>query len=218
MKIRRKSIPPVALSLAILAVATTAVVYSPTLYRLFCEATGYGGTVSVSKSLKPEDHRDNIGPEVTVRFDANTSPGLQWEFEPEQRQVKTHIGVPTTVFYRAKNVGDHTIVGRATYNVTPGSAGYYFNKTECFCFTEQKLAPGESADMPIVFFLDPEMTEDADTKSIRTITLSYTFFRQDSSEEAIAAAKPLREESEARARALETAETAEFSNHTLRPQ
>ncbi len=218
MKIRRKSIPPVSLSLAILAVATTAVVYSPTLYRLFCEATGYGGTVSVSKSLKPEDHQDNIGPEVTVRFDANTSPGLKWEFEPEQRQVKTHIGVPTTVFYRAKNVGDQTIVGRATYNVTPGSAGYYFNKTECFCFTEQKLAPGESADMPIVFFLDPEMTEDADTKSIRTITLSYTFFRQDSSEEAIAAAKPLREESEARARALETAETAEFSNHTLRPQ
>lgn len=218
MKIRRKSIPPVSLSLAILAVATTAVVYSPTLYRLFCEATGYGGTVSVSKSLKPEDHQDNIGPEVTVRFDANTSPGLKWEFEPEQRQVKTHIGVPTTVFYRAKNVGDQTIVGRATYNVTPGSAGYYFNKTECFCFTEQKLEPGESADMPIVFFLDPEMTEDADTKSIRTITLSYTFFRQDSSEEAIAAAKPLREESEARARALETAETAEFSNHTLRPQ
>ena len=82
MKIRRKSIPPVSLSLAILAVATTAVVYSPTLYRLFCEATGYGGTVSVSKSLKPEDHQDNIGPEVTVRFDANTSPGLQWEFEP----------------------------------------------------------------------------------------------------------------------------------------
>ena len=106
MKIRRKSIPPVSLSLAILAVATTAVVYSPTLHRLFCEATGYGGTVSVSKSLKPEDHQDNIGPEVTVRFDANTSPGLQWEFEPEQRQVKTHIGVPTTVYYRAKNVGD----------------------------------------------------------------------------------------------------------------
>ncbi|MEP2827750.1 cytochrome c oxidase assembly protein [Parvibaculum sp.] len=217
MKIVPRSIPPVALSLTLLAIATTAVVYSPTLYRMFCEATGYGGTVSVTKALKPEQN-GNVGPEVAVRFDANISPGLGWEFEPEQRQVKTHIGVPTTVYYRAKNISDHTIVGRATYNVTPDSAGYYFNKTECFCFTEQKLEPGESADMPIVFFLDQEMMEDIDTKSIRTITLSYTFFRQDSDEEAIAAAKPLREESEARAKALETAETAEFSNHTLRPQ
>ena len=187
MKIRRKSIPPVSLSLAILAVATTAVVYSPTLYRLFCEATGYGGTVSVSKSLKPEDHQDNIGPEVTVRFDANTSPGLQWEFEPEQRQVKTHIGVPTTVYYRAKNVGDHTIVGRATYNVTPGSAGYYFNKTECFCFTEQPLASGESVEMPVVFFVDPDMDKDPKLKHIKEITLSYTFFPAKQPETPVAA-------------------------------
>lgn len=212
MKIRNRSIPPVALSLTLLAIATTAVAYSPTLYQMFCAATGYGGTVTVSKALKPEA-QGNVGPEVTVRFDANTSPGLEWEFEPVQREVKTHIGVPTTVYYRAKNVGEHTIVGRATYNVTPDAAGYYFNKTECFCFTEQKLAPGESADMPIVFFLDQEMTKDIDTKSIHTITLSYTFFKQSSDEEAIAAAKPLREESEARAKALATAETAEFSNH-----
>jgi cytochrome c oxidase assembly protein subunit 11 len=122
--------------------------------------------------------------------------------------------VPTTVYYRATNTSDRAIVGRATYNVTPDSAGYYFNKTECFCFTEQKLAPGESADMPIVFFIDPEMATDIDTRSIRTITLSYTFFQQDSSEEALAAAKPLREESEARARELATAETADFSNRT----
>lgn len=213
MKIRRKSIPPVALSLTIVAIATAGVAYSPTLYRMFCAATGYGGTVSVNRALKPQAN-DNIGPEITVRFDANVSPGLEWDFRPVQRAVQTHSGVPTTVYYRATNTSDHTIVGRATYNVTPDSAGYYFNKTECFCFTEQKLAPGESADMPIVFFIDPEMATDIDTKSIRTITLSYTFFRQDSSEEAIAAAKPLREESEARARELATAETAEFSNHT----
>ena len=212
MKLRRKSLPPVVLSIALLAIATTAVAYSPTLYRMFCAATGYGGTVSVSKSLKPEA-QGNVGPEMTVRFDANTSPGLEWEFEPEQREVKTHIGVPTTVYYRAKNLSDHTIVGRATYNVTPDAAGYYFNKTECFCFTEQKLEPGESADMPIVFFLDQEMVEDVDTKSIRTITLSYTFFKQDSSDDAVAAATPLREGSEERAKALATAETAEFSNH-----
>ncbi|MDZ4379889.1 MAG: cytochrome c oxidase assembly protein [Parvibaculum sp.] len=213
MKIRRKSIPPVALSLTIVAIATAGVAYSPTLYRMFCAATGYGGTVSVNRALKPQES-DSIGPAITVRFDANTAPGLEWDFKPVQRAVQTHSGVPTTVYYRATNTSDRAIVGRATYNVTPDSAGYYFNKTECFCFTEQKLAPGESADMPIVFFIDPEMATDIDTRSIRTITLSYTFFQQDSSEEALAAAKPLREESEARARELATAETADFSNRT----
>ncbi len=210
MKIFGTSIPPVALSVAILAVATTAVVYSPTLYRMFCEATGYGGTVSVSRSLKAEDN--GVGPAVKVQFDANVSPGLDWEFRPSQREVTTHIGVPTTVFYHATNNSDETLIGRATYNVTPDTAGYYFNKTECFCFVEQKLAPGESAEMPIVFFLDPEMMEDADAKYIRTITLSYTFFRQASDEEAIAAARPLREGSEAQTKALSSAETAEFTN------
>lgn len=210
MKILGTSIPPVALSVAILAVATAAVAYSPTLYQMFCAATGYGGTVSVSKSLKVEDNA--VGPAITVRFDANISPGLDWDFRPAQRDVKTHIGVPTTVFYHATNNSDETLVGRATYNVTPDSTGYYFNKTECFCFVEQKLAPGESAEMPIVFFLDPEMTEDIDTRGIRTITLSYTFFRQDSDEDAIAAARPLREGSEAQKQTLSNAETAEFTN------
>lgn len=212
MKIFGTSIPPVGLSLAILAVATTAVVYSPTLYRMFCAATGYGGTVSINRPLKVDE--SNVGPEITVRFDANISPGLEWDFRPAEREVKTHIGLPTTVFYHATNTSDQTLVGRATYNVTPDTTGYYFNKTDCFCFVEQKLEPGESAEMPIVFFIDPEMLDDIDTKNIRTITLSYTFFRQDSGEEAIAAARPLREGSEAQKQELSSAETAEFSNRT----
>lgn len=217
MKILGTSIPPVALSVALLAVATTAVAYSPTLYRMFCAATGYGGTVSINKELKPGPG-SAVGPVVAVRFDSNVSPGLDWTFEPVERQVEAHVGVPKTVFYRATNNSDQTVVGRATYNVTPDAAGYYFNKTECFCFSEQKLAPGETAEMPIVFFLDPEMTEDIDTKSIKAITLSYTFFKQDSGEAAVASASSLKEQGETRRRELSQAESAEFTNHVLRPR
>jgi cytochrome c oxidase assembly protein subunit 11 len=209
MRILGTHIPPVALSGAILAVMTTAVIYSPTLYEMFCAATGYGGTVSVSRPLHAD--LNEAGPTVTVRFDANISPGLSWDFRPAQREVQTRIGLPTTVYYHATNTSDETLVGRATFNVTPESAGYFFNKTECFCFVEQKLAPGESAEMPIVFFIDPEMLDDVDAKGIRTITLSYTFFRQDSGEEAVASARSLREGSERQKRDLATAEAAEFS-------
>lgn len=215
MKILGTSIPPVALSVAILAAATTAVAYSPTLYRMFCEATGYGGTVSVTRSVKA-DSASPIGPAMKVRFDANVSPGLDWTFEPVQREVEVHAGVPTTIFYRAVNNSDEKLVGRATYNVTPGIAGYYFNKTDCFCFTEQKLEPGESAEMPVMFFIDPEMAEDFDTKNIRTITLSYTFFRLASDEEALASARSLSETGETRKRDLSAAETAEFTNNVQR--
>ncbi len=133
-------------------------------------------------------------------------------------RVEEEGGERKTVFYRAANNGDEAVVGRATYNVTPDAAGYDFSKTECFCFSEQKLAPGETAEMPIVFFLDPEMTEDIDTKSIKAITLSYTFFKQDSDEAAVAAASSLKEQGETRQRELSQAETAEFTNHVLRPR
>ncbi|MDO8837336.1 MAG: cytochrome c oxidase assembly protein [Parvibaculum sp.] len=209
MKILGTHIPPVALSGAILAMMTTAVVYSPTLYEMFCAATGYGGTVSVNRPLRAD--LNEAGPPITVRFDANISPGLKWDFRPAQRDVQTRIGLPTTVYYHATNTSDETLVGRATFNVTPESAGYFFNKTECFCFVEQKLAPGESAEMPIVFFVDPEMLDDVDAKGIRTITLSYTFFRQTSDEDAIASARSLREGSERQKQDLAIAETAEFS-------
>lgn len=215
MKILGTSIPPVALSVAILAVATTAVVYSPTLYRMFCEATGYGGTVNVTRAVKP-DPSSPVGPAMKVRFDANVSPGLDWTFGPVEREVEVYAGVPKTIFYRAVNNSDRTIVGRATYNVTPGNAGYYFNKTECFCFSEQKLEPGETADMPVMFFIDPEIAQDFDTKSIRTITLSYTFFKLASDEDMIASARSLSETGETRLRELSTSETAEFTNNAQR--
>lgn len=215
MKISRKSnLPSLILSIAILSVMTTAVIYSPTLYRMFCAATGYGGTVTVNRSLAAAP--DEIGHLITVRFDTNVSPGLEWEFQPEVRQVETNIGLPTTVFFLAKNVSDHTIVGRATFNVTPDAAGYYFNKTQCFCFEQEKLAPGETARMPVVFYVDPEFMHDIDSKDITAITLSYTFFEQDSGEEAVQAARPLKRASAEQEEKLKSATSAEFSNEVHR--
>lgn len=212
--IRSKKLPPVALSLVLIAVMTAAVSYSPTIYRWFCAVTGYGGTVSIKRPLTAQP--GEIGPPITVRLDSNVRAGLGWEFRPETPSVETHIGLPTTVFFIARNVSQETSVGRATFNVTPGAAGYYFNKTQCFCFTEEKLKPGEIARMPVVFYIDPEMLKDRDSKNIRTITLSYTFFRQEATPEAIAAARPLAEGSRAQNEALRTAKEAEFSTDAVR--
>tara|TARA_R110000868_G_scaffold19374_2_gene83519 strand:- start:2471 stop:3127 length:657 start_codon:yes stop_codon:yes gene_type:complete len=200
--------PSVAMSLFMISAMTTAVAYSPTLYRLFCAATGYGGAVAVNRSLETTKASPGVGPAISVRFDTNVSPDLNWEFVPEEKSVATHVGLPTTVFFRATNRSSETITARATYNVTPDSAGYYFTKVQCFCFTEEKLAPGESARMPVVFYVDPEMLTDIDSASIRTITLSYSFFRQ--SDEKTATARPLREGSEAQVEAYKTAKDAEF--------
>jgi cytochrome c oxidase assembly protein subunit 11 len=203
-----KVLPSVLLSLALIALMTTGVVYSPTLYRMFCAATGYGGATTVNRSLDVTKTSPGVGPAITVRFDTNVSPDLDWEFVPEQRLVETHVGLPTTVFFRATNRSKTTVTGRATYNVTPDSAGYYFTKVQCFCFTTEKLAAGESARMPVVFYVDPDMLTDIDSKSVRTITLSYTFFRQ--ADEKTAAARPLREGSEKEIERLKTAKDAAF--------
>lgn len=201
-------LPSVILSLTLLAIMTTGVVYSPTLYRLFCAATGYGGATSVNRSLQTNANSPGIGRAITVRFDTNISSDLDWSFEPEQRQVETHIGLPTTVFFLAKNLSDKTIAARATFNVTPDAAGYYFTKVQCFCFTEEKLAPGESARMPVVFYVDPDMMEDTDAKYIHTITLSYTFFRQP--DEKTASARPLNTGSQQEVEKLKTAKEVAF--------
>lgn len=210
--LRSKKLPSVTLSLFMLAVMTAGVSYSPTLYRWFCAATGYGGSVTEKRSTDANAYvqSDAIGPEITVRFDTNTAPSLDWEFKPEVVSVKTHIGLPTTVFFLAKNLSKETIVARATYNVTPEAAGYYFTKTQCFCFTEETLKPGESARMPVVFYVDPEMLTDTTAKSIRTITLSYTFFRRDGDEVKAADARPLADASKAEAEKLERTKEAEF--------
>jgi cytochrome c oxidase assembly protein subunit 11 len=142
------------------------------LYQLFCQVTGYGGTTQ-----RVEEYSQTVlDREITVRFDANVSGALAWEFQPVDRHVTMNIGETTQVAYRATNAGARASTGRATFNVTPELAGAYFMKVECFCFTDQRLQPGESMDMPIVFYVDPEIVNVPELKDIETITLSYTFF------------------------------------------
>jgi cytochrome c oxidase assembly protein subunit 11 len=150
------------------------VAVSVPLYRLFCQATGYGGTTQRA-SAAPD--RAVSGRLITVRFDAETAPGLPWEFRPLEAQVKVHPGEEKVVAYRAVNRSDAAVTGTATYNVTPQKAGLYFDKVQCFCFTKQRLKPGESADLAVSFFVDPDILDDPNTRDVTTITLSYTMFR-----------------------------------------
>jgi len=142
------------------------------LYEAFCKATGFGGTPLVAQ----EGERPVIARTVEVRFDSNVDPNLAWRFEPVEREVKVRLGEEKLVFFRATNVSQRPIVGTATYNVTPERTAGWFNKIQCFCFTEQLLKPGQSVDMPVVFFVDAEMAKDRRYDDIRTITLSYTFY------------------------------------------
>lgn len=143
------------------------------LYRLFCQVTGYGGTTQRAEAAS-EVVADR---KITVRFNADVNSRLPWRFAPEQREVTLAIGETGLAFYRATNQSAETVTGTATFNVTPFKAGPYFNKIECFCFTEQALEPGQSVDMPVTFFVDPAILEDPDLADVHTITLSYTFFR-----------------------------------------
>jgi cytochrome c oxidase assembly protein subunit 11 len=144
------------------------------LYRMFCEATGFGGTTQRAAAA-PKEIADTV---VTVRFDAETAPGLAWEFRPLVREVKARAGEQVEIFYRATNRSAEPVTGTATYNVTPAKSGVYFDKLQCFCFNEQRLGPGESRDMGVVFFVDPDLLKDPGTRDVRTITLSYTMFRK----------------------------------------
>ena len=143
------------------------------LYRLFCQATGFGGTTQRAAAA-PGQIADAI---VTVRFDAMTAPELGWEFRPLERVVRVHPGEQREVLFRAVNHSAETVTGTATFNVTPTKTGIYFDKLQCFCFNEQQLKPGESRDMGVVFFVDPDLLTDPSTSDVRTITLSYTMFR-----------------------------------------
>ena len=142
------------------------------LYEIFCKATGFAGTPVVAQ----EGERPVLERTVTVRFDSNVDPNLSWRFQPLQREVKVKLGEEKLVFFRATNVSQRPIVGTATYNITPERTGRWFDKIQCFCFTEQLLKPGQSVEMPVTFFVDPEMAKDRRYDDIRTITLSYTFF------------------------------------------
>jgi cytochrome c oxidase assembly protein subunit 11 len=143
------------------------------LYRVFCAVTGYGGTpqIGLGGSASVSEQR------ITVRFDAVTSPELPWHFAPEQQQVTLRLGDEQVAFYRARNEAKTPVTGIAVYNVTPDKVGKYFHKTACFCFNEQTLAPGQSMQMPVSFWVDPAIATDPSTRDVGTITLSYSFFR-----------------------------------------
>ena len=148
------------------------------LYRIFCQVTGFGGTTQVAEAA-PGGISDRM---IEVRFNADVDPDLPWSFQPVERSVTLRIGEPGLAYYRARNLSDRPITGSATYNVTPFKAGYYFDKVQCFCFIEQVLQPGEELDMAVSFFVDPSMLEDRNLDEVKTITLSYTFFRQGDNE------------------------------------
>lgn len=142
------------------------------LYDLFCRVTGYSGTPLVATR-----GADRVLDEtVSIRFDASTAADMPWDFRPAQNTMEVHPGETNLAFYQASNPTPRPITGTATFNVAPPVVGGYFVKIDCFCFTEQTLAPGETVRMPVTFFVDPAIAEDADTRNVRTITLSYTFF------------------------------------------
>ncbi|SMO62778.1 cytochrome c oxidase assembly protein [Paracoccus laeviglucosivorans] len=146
-------------------------------YNWFCKVTGYGGTTNVA--TQASDHV--LDEKVRVRFDANVDPKMGWTFRPMQRDMELRIGENAIAFYEAVNTTDQPITGTASYNVAPDIAGYYFNKIECFCFTEQTLQPGERIEMPVSFFVDAGIVDDDDASRVRDITLSYTFHRTEPS-------------------------------------
>ncbi|QRM54565.1 cytochrome c oxidase assembly protein [Sinorhizobium sp. BG8] len=142
------------------------------LYQMFCQVTGYNGTTQ-----RVEQASDVVlDKKIKVRFDANVGNGLPWTFEPVQREIELKIGETVQVAYKAKNISSRETTGQAIFNVTPQQAGAYFNKVQCFCFTETKLKAGEEMEMPVVFFVDPAIVDTVETKNIHTITLSYTFY------------------------------------------
>ncbi|RNF35171.1 cytochrome c oxidase assembly protein [Paracoccus methylarcula] len=142
-------------------------------YNWFCSVTGFGGTTQVSTAA-PDEVLEEV---VRVRFDANVDEDLGWTFRPMQTRMDVQIGENAMAYYEAVNTTDETITGTASYNVAPEVAGYYFSKIQCFCFTEQTLKPGERVEMPVNFYVDPELLEDRDASWVRDITLSYTFHR-----------------------------------------
>ncbi|PRP78593.1 hypothetical protein PROFUN_13542 [Planoprotostelium fungivorum] len=149
------------------------------LYRVFCEATGYGGAVKDRKTVADltERRRDGIERDIRVFFSAERSSTMQWSFLPQQRQVVVTPGESALVFYTAKNPTEEPIIGVSTYNVTPAKAAPYFNKIQCFCFEEQRLEPGEEIDLPVFFYIDPAYVDDPSLRNTNDITLSYTFYK-----------------------------------------
>lgn len=163
----------VAIALVGIVVAMTGAAYAAVpLYDLFCRVTGFGGTTQVAETA-PETVGERV---FTIRFNADVDPKLPWAFQPVERSMTVKVGESGLAFFRVENHSNHATAGTATFNVTPLKAGQYFNKVQCFCFTEQRLAAGDSMDMPVSFFVDPAIVDDPNLDEVKTITLSYTFF------------------------------------------
>jgi cytochrome c oxidase assembly protein subunit 11 len=166
-----------ALMLSVFAAGMVGLAFaSVPLYQLFCQVTGYGGTPNINLAGTSQVVSDRV---IDVRFDANTNKGLPWRFKPVQNKLTVKLGESNLAFYRARNTSDETITGTAVFNVTPHKVASYFSKIDCFCFTEQTLKPGAVADLPVEFYVDPEIFSDPTTKEVKAITLSYTFYRSE---------------------------------------
>lgn len=161
---------------------TGAAFASVPLYKLYCQVTGYGGTTQ--KAVEPSHVMfDRV---MTVRFDANVTPGMKWTFEPMQKRMDVKLGENALAFYKATNFSDKTITGTAAFNVAPEAAGAHFTKVQCFCFKEQTLGPGETVEMPVSFFVAPSIATDPDAANLTSLTLSYTFYPVDKPQDAVA--------------------------------
>jgi cytochrome c oxidase assembly protein subunit 11 len=173
MSVQQKNHRIVAAALGVFVLSMIGAAYAAVpLYDMFCRLTGFGGTPLVATAA-PQRVLDRT---IKVRFDGNVSAGLDWRFRPVQREIEVKVGETALAFFRAKNMSSKAQWGMATYNVTPDITGAYFNKMHCFCFDKQQLQAGEEVDMPVQFFIDPSIADEASLNGIDTITLSYTFF------------------------------------------
>lgn len=174
------------IALAVLPVAMAGLAYaSVPLYNLFCRVTGFAGTPGIAAGPSATV----VDRVMTVRFDASVNPALAWRFAPAQEPMKVRVGETAMAFYRARNTADRVTVGTATYNVTPLKAAKYVEKVDCFCFTEQRLDPGQEVDMGVSFFVDPAIMDDRNLDEVKTITLSYTFFPRYGTEDGAVASR-----------------------------
>lgn len=176
--IQRRNVRSAFLAAALVSGMTALGFAAVPLYDLFCSVTGFGGTTQVVDVAQADAVQ--VGSQtISVRFDANVQPGMPWQFAPERTKDRMTVGARDMAIYVARNTSDEEITGTAGYNVTPVQAGKYFNKIQCFCFTEQTLKPGQRVRMPVIYYVDPAIFEDEDTKDIKEITLSYTFYPVD---------------------------------------
>jgi cytochrome c oxidase assembly protein subunit 11 len=172
-KLRARDLAVAACCGAVVALMVGASYAAVPLYDWFCRTTGFGGTTQVAERAPDKI----LGRTIAVRFDSNVAPGLPWKFQPEQNEIKVRIGEVATVHYKVTNTTARAISAQASYNVTPLQIGSYFNKINCFCFTEQTLQAGETREMAVVFYIDPALAADREQNDLNTITLSYTFYR-----------------------------------------